>query len=210
MTADETYSSPQASSFKGKNCVSPLETVMDVVGGKWKLLLIYSLKEGPVRSATLQHSLVGISNKMFTQSVRELEKDGLVKREIFPVVPPKVEYSLTELGKGLIPAVEGLAQWGRCLCDHKKASTAAHTSDSSLNTAKQESQFLAEANYDNQKRSLEAAATDSMTDPVPDAQIASADAYEASLEQKNSSDEDEQKRKKDEFKALVEDNYDLV
>ena len=105
--------------YKGKKYLCTLELAMDVIGGKWKTLLIFHLRNGAMRSSALQHSLTGISNKMFTQSVRELESDGIVKREIFPVIPPKVEYSLTEKGQELIPIMENLAKWGISICDAK-------------------------------------------------------------------------------------------
>lgn len=107
--------------YKGKKYLCSLELAMDVIGGKWKSLLIFHLRNGAMRSSALQHSLTGISNKMFTQSIRELEADGIVKREIFPVIPPKVEYSLTEKGKTLVPIMENLARWGRSICDKNKA-----------------------------------------------------------------------------------------
>ncbi|MBQ3678890.1 MAG: helix-turn-helix transcriptional regulator [Succinivibrio sp.] len=105
--------------YKGKKYRCSLELAMDVIGGKWKSLLIFHLRNGAMRSSALQHSLTGISNKMFTQSIRELEADGIVKREIFPVIPPKVEYSLTEKGKTLVPIMENLAKWGTSICDNK-------------------------------------------------------------------------------------------
>ena len=107
--------------YKGKEYRCTLELAMDVIGGKWKSLLIFHLRNGAMRSSALQHSLSGISNKMFTQSVRELEAEGIVKREIFPVIPPKVEYSLTDKGQTLVPIMENLAKWGVSICD-KKAS----------------------------------------------------------------------------------------
>ena len=111
--------------YKGKKYLCSLELAMDVIGGKWKSLLIFHLRNGAMRSSALQHSLTGISNKMFTQSIRELEADGIVKREIFPVIPPKVEYSLTEKGKTLVPIMENLAKWGSSICDKNKTEKSA-------------------------------------------------------------------------------------
>jgi len=68
--------------------------------------------EGPLRSGVLQKKILGVSNKMFTQTVRELELDGLIAREVFPVVPPKVEYSLTKKGKSLENILRSMDQWG--------------------------------------------------------------------------------------------------
>ncbi len=209
MMSDETYSSKKALCFKGKSYVCPLEIVMDVIGGKWKLLLVNNLREGPLRSAVLQHSLGGISNKMFTQSVRELEKDGLIKREIFPVVPPKVEYSLTELGKTIIPAVEELSQWGKFLCGHEKADTEVHPLNASLNNEKQEP-LSAEPSSDDKEDALDTETKDSSASSVPELQNAAAGVSQEPLDPQISDEEDEEKRKKKEFKSLVDENYDLI
>ncbi|WP_338378676.1 helix-turn-helix domain-containing protein [uncultured Flavobacterium sp.] len=101
-----------------KNIDCPLNHTMLLIGNKWKPLLLFHLLEGPLRSGELQKSVAGISNKMFTQTIRELEKDNLVDRKIFPVVPPKVEYTLSERGKSLEPILRSLDQWG--LDDMKK------------------------------------------------------------------------------------------
>jgi DNA-binding HxlR family transcriptional regulator len=85
---------------------------MNLIGTKWKPLILFHLLEGEVRSGILQKKIQGISNKMFTQTVRELEKDGLVLRKVFPVVPPKVEYSLSKRGKSLETVLRGLDAWG--------------------------------------------------------------------------------------------------
>lgn len=85
---------------------------MNLIGTKWKPLVLFHLLEGDLRSGVLQKKVPGISNKMFTQTVRELEKDGLVFREIYPVVPPKVEYGLTQRGKSLENILKSLDKWG--------------------------------------------------------------------------------------------------
>ncbi|WP_320814761.1 helix-turn-helix domain-containing protein [Flavobacterium sp.] len=95
-----------------KNIDCPLNHTMLLIGNKWKPLLLFHLLEGELRSGELQKSVVGISNKMFTQTIRELEKDNLVERKIFPVVPPKVEYKLSERGKSLEPILRSLDHWG--------------------------------------------------------------------------------------------------
>ena len=82
-----------------KKYICPLHFTMDMIGNKWKTLILFHLLEGPVRSGILQKKLPDISNKMFTQTIRDLEKDGFVERKIYPEVPPKVEYQLTALGK---------------------------------------------------------------------------------------------------------------
>ncbi|APD06995.1 putative HTH-type transcriptional regulator YybR [Flavobacteriaceae bacterium UJ101] len=92
------------------NC--PLHYTMNLIGTKWKPLILFHLLEGTLRSGVLQKKIPEISNKMFTQSVRELEKDGLINREIYPVTPPRVEYSLTKRGKSLENILRSMDQWG--------------------------------------------------------------------------------------------------
>ncbi|MEB8347029.1 helix-turn-helix domain-containing protein [Flavobacteriaceae bacterium KMM 6898] len=96
---------------KEYNC--PLHLTMDLIGNKWKPLLLFHLLDGPLRSGVLQKTVPGISNKMFTQTVRELERDQLLNRKVFPVVPPKVEYELTETGKSLETILRDLDAWGK-------------------------------------------------------------------------------------------------
>lgn len=85
---------------------------MNLIGTKWKPLILFHLLEGPLRSGMLQKHILGISNKMFTQTVRELEKDGLITRKVFPVVPPRVEYELSARGKSLEKILKNLDEWG--------------------------------------------------------------------------------------------------
>lgn len=90
----------------------PLNYTMNLIGTKWKPLVLFHLLDGGLRSGILQKKIPGISNKMFTQTVRELETDGLVSRIVYPVVPPRVEYELTILGKSLETILRSLDQWG--------------------------------------------------------------------------------------------------
>ena len=85
---------------------------MNLIGTKWKPLILFHLLEGGLCSGILQKKIPGISNKMFTQTVRDLEKDGLISRKVFPVVPPKVEYSLTKRGSSLEDVLRRLDNWG--------------------------------------------------------------------------------------------------
>ena len=85
---------------------------MNLIGTKWKPLILFHLLEGALRSGILQKKISGISNKMFTQTIRELEKDGLVIRKVYPVVPPKVEYQLSVRGKSLENILKSLDEWG--------------------------------------------------------------------------------------------------
>lgn len=103
--------------FKGKEYFCSLDLTLSLIGGKWKTMMIYMLKDGPLRSSDLQRRMPGVSNKMFTQTARDLERDGIVKREVFPVVPPKVEYGLTELGQSILPIIFQMCEWGTKLLD---------------------------------------------------------------------------------------------
>lgn len=85
---------------------------MDIIGGIWKTMMIYHLKDGALRSADLMRTLHGIFNKMFTQTARDLERDHIIERTIYPVIPPKVEYRLTEHGHPILPIVLEIAEWG--------------------------------------------------------------------------------------------------
>ncbi|MBB3128703.1 DNA-binding HxlR family transcriptional regulator [Paenibacillus rhizosphaerae] len=89
-----------------------LEVTLEVIGGKWKGLVLYYLIHGPKRTSELKRLVHNISQKMLIQTLRELEADGLVSRKMFNQVPPKVEYSTTELGQSLEPILRALCQWG--------------------------------------------------------------------------------------------------
>lgn len=94
-----------------------IDAAMDVVSGKWKSLILWELNAGTRRFGELRRGLPGVSEKMLIQHLRELEYDGLVHREVYRQVPPRVEYSLTELGRELNAALEPLAEWGRSRID---------------------------------------------------------------------------------------------
>ena len=89
-----------------------LEAALDVVGGKWKVLVLYHLWGGPRRFGELRRAVAGISEKMLIQQLRELEADGVVDRRDFREVPPRVEYALTPFGVSLIDALRPLCEWG--------------------------------------------------------------------------------------------------
>jgi len=89
-----------------------LDAAVDVVGGKWKPMVIWALNSGPRRFGVLRRELPGVSEKVLTQQLRELERDGVVHREVHDHVPPKVEYSLTEIGVSLDRALAPLGDWG--------------------------------------------------------------------------------------------------
>ena len=89
----------------------PSRLVLDRIADKWTALVIQILAGGTMRYAELQRAIGGISQKMLTQTLRSLERDGLVQRTVHPVVPPKVEYSLTRLGRTLIEPLHALCRW---------------------------------------------------------------------------------------------------
>jgi DNA-binding HxlR family transcriptional regulator len=90
----------------------PVETTLDVIGGKWKPLIIYYLLQGTKRFNELKRMLPHVTTQMLTLQLRELERDGIVHREVYAEVPPKVEYSLTERGRSLEPIMLAMLDWG--------------------------------------------------------------------------------------------------
>jgi DNA-binding HxlR family transcriptional regulator len=95
-----------------KTVKCPAEYTLSVIGGKWKIIILWQLFQGEKRFSELFRAMNGITQKMLTQQLREMEKDGIVDRKVFPQVPPKVEYSLTLRGKSLKPVVDAMCQWG--------------------------------------------------------------------------------------------------
>lgn len=90
------------------------QLAMMVLGGKWKPKVLFHLGQNEaVRFGALRRAVFGISEKMLIQSLKELEKDGLVHRKVYRQVPPKVEYSLTEMGKSIVPVLEAMYHWGQ-------------------------------------------------------------------------------------------------
>ena len=91
----------------------PIEATMDLIGGKWKPLIIYTLKDGTLRFSQIMDKVEPkITQRMLTKELRAMEKDGLITRKVYPQVPPKVEYSLTEKAESLIPILDALCEWG--------------------------------------------------------------------------------------------------
>jgi DNA-binding HxlR family transcriptional regulator len=89
-----------------------LEAALDVIGGKWKVLVLWHLSQGPRRFGELRRLVTPISEKMLIQSLREMGGDGIVKRNDFREIPPRVEYSLTPFGVSLLEALKPLCEWG--------------------------------------------------------------------------------------------------
>lgn len=94
-----------------KKCC-PVEATLDLIGGKYKALILWHLTEGPLRFSVLHRAVSGATPKMLTQQLRELEENGLIHRKVFPVVPPKVEYSLSDVGRSLVPLLTAMRDWG--------------------------------------------------------------------------------------------------
>lgn len=104
----------------------PVRQVINIVGDKWTCPVLYVLTQGTKRYSEIQREIPGISKKMLTQTLRRLESDNILKRKIYPVVPPKTEYDLTAFGKQLIKPLEVLADWAweheaelKLICDRR-------------------------------------------------------------------------------------------
>jgi len=98
-----------AASRKAVGC--PVETTLEIIGGRWKAMVIYELIPGTKRFSELHRSLRGVSHRTLAQQLRELEGHGLVRRKVYPQIPPKVEYSLTPLGRSLEPVLMAMHDW---------------------------------------------------------------------------------------------------
>lgn len=90
----------------------PVETTLTLIGDKWKVLILRDLRGGTKRFGELRRSLSGISQKVLTSNLRDMESGGLILREVFPEVPPRVEYALTDLGESMTPILDAMASWG--------------------------------------------------------------------------------------------------
>jgi len=98
--------------FKGKKFNNPVELSLNIIGGKWKIPILWRLKDNSKRYGVLKRSLPNVTHKMLTQQLRELEQDEIIARKVYSEIPPKVEYSLTLLGKSVIPVIDLLREWG--------------------------------------------------------------------------------------------------
>ncbi len=90
----------------------PVATTVQLIGSKWKILIIRNLMNRPWRFNELKRDLKGISQKVLTDSLRSMEKDGIVTRTVYPEVPPRVEYALSELGRSMAPIIKAMEIWG--------------------------------------------------------------------------------------------------
>lgn len=90
-----------------------VEVAVNEIGGKWKSLVLCTLKDGKLRFSEINRRIPKITQRMLTRTLRELESSGLINRKVYPEVPPRVEYCLTEKGKSVIPILDALCEWGK-------------------------------------------------------------------------------------------------
>ena len=112
-----------------------VEATADIIGGKWKAVILYYLSKGPKRFNELRRLLPEVTQRMLTLQLRELEQDGIVHREIYKEVPPKVEYSLTEFGASLGPIIVQMLDWGEHYMEQiqaRKEQRMLHTTETTL------------------------------------------------------------------------------
>lgn len=95
---------------KIENC--PVSATLELIGGKYKALILWHLADGKLRFSELSKAITNATPKMLTQQLRELESQELIHREVYPIIPPKVEYSLTETGRSLMPILTAMRDWG--------------------------------------------------------------------------------------------------
>lgn len=91
----------------------PVETSLSVIGGKWKGIILFRLLDGTKRFSALERLIPTITHRTLTLQLRELERDGIVSRKVFPEIPPHVEYTLTPFGQSIRPVIHALQEWGR-------------------------------------------------------------------------------------------------
>lgn len=103
------------------NC--PIEATLEFIGGKYKTIILWHLMNNILRYNELRKLIPQATPKMLTQQLRELEENGLIKRTVYPIIPPKVEYSLTDYGKTLIPVLDMMKQWGKECIERNKSSS---------------------------------------------------------------------------------------
>ncbi|MDD3754001.1 MAG: winged helix-turn-helix transcriptional regulator [Methanobacterium sp.] len=105
-----------AKNGKNHEYICSVEVAINEIGGKWKSLVICSLKDGTLRFNEINKKIPDITQRMLTKTLRELEKDRIITRKVYPEVPPKVEYSLTSKGESVLPIFDSLCEWGKKYC----------------------------------------------------------------------------------------------
>nr|WP_246594424.1 helix-turn-helix domain-containing protein [Mameliella sediminis] len=113
--------------MRAENC--PVRDVLDRVGQKWTLLILIALENGPQRFSALQRKVGDISKRMLTQTLRDLERDGMISRTVYPTKPPAVEYALTDLGRSALLPIAQLSDWASANHDAIRAARAAFDAD---------------------------------------------------------------------------------
>ena len=108
-----------AITIQGRTYSCPVEVTLEIIGGRWKSVVLYHLLTRTQRFGELRKLLPGVTQRMLTLQLRELEKDGVIHREVYREIPPKVEYSLTEFGRSLEPILRSLLVWGEQYHSHK-------------------------------------------------------------------------------------------
>jgi len=106
--------------LEGQQFNNPVELALHAIGGKWKMPILWRLRERTWRYNELRRDLKRVTHKMLTQQLRELERDGLISRTVHPVVPPHVDYAITDLGRTALPAIESLRAWGQAYRAHRE------------------------------------------------------------------------------------------
>lgn len=115
---------PKSMDETTRSQLCPVVYAVSKLGGKWKLIVVHNLIEGPMRFGELRRAIPDITQRMLTLTLRELEQDGIVNRKVFEVVPPHVEYSLTDIGQGLEDVMGSLGDWGRTSFEQKRRAVA--------------------------------------------------------------------------------------
>lgn len=103
----------------GREFHCAMDVTMHYIGGKWKTLVLWYLRKDRKRFSELKRLIPNITEKMLSLQLKDLEQDGIIGRKVYPEVPPRVEYFLTDFGKTLVPALEEIARWGRTLSEKK-------------------------------------------------------------------------------------------
>ena len=112
---------------KIENC--PVNATLELIGGKYKALILWALSDGKLRFSQLRKKITNATPKMLTQQLRELEAQELIHREVYPIIPPKVEYSLTETGKSLMPILTAMRDWGAQYMRRKNLNPCCHMTE---------------------------------------------------------------------------------
>lgn len=105
---------------KSDSDIMPVHVYIQAIGGKWKPEILWVLRKGPLRFGALMQQVQGITQVTLTKNLRELESDSILIRTIYPEIPPRVEYELTEFGRSVFPVLDAISTWGRRFIRHRK------------------------------------------------------------------------------------------